>query len=104
MKTEKEPLKSEYEQTEDEEITIISDTIQSSNTDWKFKCFCGKLYLTKQNLQRHTEVIHQGVRFKCDECAKEFTDERNLHRHQNVKHNNHKHKCPNCTQTQDPST
>ena len=48
--------------------------------------FCGKKISQIGNLQRHEDVMHRGVRFKCDQCGLGFKDKRGLRKHESKIH------------------
>ena len=48
--------------------------------------FCGKKISQIGNLQRHEDVMHRGVRLKCDQCDLPFKDKRGLIKHEHKMH------------------
>ena len=67
-----------------------------------FKCeSCGKLSVTKQENQRHIELVHEGRRdYKCDSCGKFYQTKNALNIHTKLVHakirDNH---CNYCTKS-----
>nr|XP_022325418.1 zinc finger protein 449-like isoform X2 [Crassostrea virginica] len=47
---------------------------------------CGKRYLCQQGLKQHTETVHNGIRYNCQECKKEFRGKAALRKHHLSKH------------------
>ena len=47
--------------------------------------FCGK-EMSEVHLQRHIRSIHQGVRYKCDQCEKSFDRPYRLKKHKESVH------------------
>ena len=50
--------------------------------------FCGKKISQMGNLQRHEDVMHRGIRLKCEQCDLGFKDKRGLVKHKNKMHRN----------------
>lgn len=49
--------------------------------------YCNRAFGTKQLLNEH-ELIHTGVRIKCDYCTKDYSSRKNQQRHMRTSHNN----------------
>lgn len=66
------------------EIHLKSCKISSNQ---QFKCFCGKLLTSKQELSRHVSVQHkQNKRHICSVCQKVVTSLSNLQNHMMIAH------------------
>ena len=51
------------------------------------KCLkCGKMFFKLSNLKDHN-AVHEGIRFKCDECSMDFSRKYDLKKHVTMKHN-----------------
>ena len=50
----------------------------------------------KQNLKRHKESIHEGIRYSCDLCGSAFTKPSALTRHRKLKHEGIIYQCDQC--------
>ena len=84
-----------------EEQTFVSDhfTTQSPqekrrqdvkwvlNVDGSYVCKpCQKSFKSKQGLRNHTQSIHQGIKYACDECDYKATKQNHLNVHIQAKH------------------
>ncbi|XP_065083119.1 zinc finger protein 284-like [Ochlerotatus camptorhynchus] len=76
-----------------------SSTSQSDETE-RIKCWIcpAKFFDSEQRYQDHTEKIHQGFRFRCEECTDEvlFVDIADARNHVDDKHDINLQKCPMC--------
>ena len=61
-----------------------------------FCTICGKKYASKQVLKKHIETMHNGVRYRCNECSYLSSDKANLRRHVLTLHEGLKFPCQNC--------
>ena len=64
----------------------------------EFKCnFCPKMFVQKQNRERHMNT-HTGAKpFECEQCHKRFNHSIGLTQHREIHHSaERKHKCANC--------
>ena len=54
---------------------------------WKVKCIaCEKLYVTKNGMQAHYKIVHEGRRFSCTKCEKEFNTKEHFTVHYQYHH------------------
>ena len=60
--------------------------------------FCDKKLSSKVGIKKHIEVIHNEVKFSCDQCLHQTTSLSNLKRHIQDKHDaeNGKYQCDQC--------
>lgn len=42
---------------------------------------CKKTFTTKYNLKSHQRSVHEGLKFKCENCNGEYAKKSNLTRH-----------------------
>jgi len=50
--------------------------------DPRFQCNdCGRGYTNKSHLKRHTQAVHEGIKYRCQTCGAEFNQFNNLTRH-----------------------
>ena len=58
------------------------------HVDRKFSCsYCGKLFKTKNSMDRHISHVHLNERpFECPLCKQKFPDDKDLRRHSLTKH------------------
>ena len=48
----------------------------------RFQCKeCGRGYTNRSHLKRHTQAIHEGIKYRCQTCGAEFNQFNNLTRH-----------------------
>ena len=47
-----------------------------------FECkLCNETFRYIENLHLHTKKVHEGIKFKCNQCSKELFNNRGLKRH-----------------------
>ena len=63
-----------------------------------FKCkYCDKKIISKGNLKRHIEDVHEGQKkYECEFCNRNFSQKCNLKNHQFKVHKGKKFKCETC--------
>lgn len=65
----------------------MKERIKKWRTQKKSCCdHCGKIYLTKPELRRHIEYVHEGVTFECDLCNRKLAGKVNLVKHMKSVH------------------
>ncbi|GBG29115.1 Zinc finger protein 1 [Hondaea fermentalgiana] len=65
---------------------------------------CNKSFRFPNELKRHIEGVHEGIKFPCELCEKAFSTKCNLHKHINAAHNGRTYMCPVCKKSfTDPS-
>ena len=70
----------------------ISDV--SNKKDGKYQCQqCDYENSRSDNLRRHVETKHEGVRYPCDQCDYKATREDKLKRHKENRHENVRYLC-----------
>ena len=52
--------------------------------------------MNKSGLKLHIRSIHQGQKFKCEECSMFFSQKGNMENHVLSVHKGIKHKCSDC--------
>ena len=63
----------------------------------KYECDqCNKIYPNRQNLIRHKESVHLGVKYPCAQCDLQFTQQVHLRTHIQSKHEGVKYDCDQC--------
>ena len=56
--------------------------IKNIKRDPRFKCNdCGRGYSNRSHLRRHTQAVHEGIKYHCQTCGTEFNQFTNLTRH-----------------------
>ena len=69
----------------------------SSKGELVYQCNkCDTKVTSKQNLKRHIDFVHEGLKVKCNICGKTFSDNSPLLRHIKKCHKNEMHYCNNC--------
>ncbi|XP_011506079.1 PREDICTED: zinc finger protein 676-like isoform X2 [Ceratosolen solmsi marchali] len=70
----------------------LSQDSESKDTDNIFKCDkCNKHFQSKNNLETHVKVVHQGEKpFICEICNKAFAYQSSLKGHKEIVHQNNK--------------
>jgi len=58
--------------------------------------FCEKTFRFPNELKRHVEGVHKGIKFECSECKKTFTTKCNLNKHVKATHLGQKYPCEVC--------
>ncbi|XP_053688842.1 zinc finger protein 782-like [Sabethes cyaneus] len=75
----------------------IDDTTEETE---RIKCWIcpAKYFDNEQSYQDHTEKIHQGYQFRCEECEEEvlFKDLHEARQHVDDKHDINTEQCPEC--------
>ena len=61
-----------------------------------FREYCDAQFLSNQDLGKHKLTIHDGVRYKCDQCSYEAKLDNSITDHKRSKHDGYKFPCPNC--------
>ena len=59
---------------------------------------CGKHFISKKRLVHHYRFVHDGITQKCGEenCNMEFANKQSLNKHTDAVHNNIRYSCPEC--------
>merc|ERR1712126_35314 len=58
---------------------------------------CGKSFCSIQNLQRHINGVHLGVKFNCTKCDQSFSQQSNLKCHIESVHDKTRYQCKICS-------
>ena len=79
----------------------LAKHVEMAHEGLKFACpHCGKAYSTRCNLQKHVAGSHEGKSYPCTECSKVYTDPSNLRKHVRTAHNKGMRvACPLCDKT-----
>ena len=78
---------------------VEEQIVASQERPGKYECNqCDKIYSNKQNLIRHKESFHLGVKYPCDQCELQFTQQGHLRTHIQSKHEGVKYNCDQCDQ------
>ena len=74
---------------------ILSNHTESKN--YPFTCDkCDKRFKQKENLRRHMQSVHEGVRHICKLCSQTYSRYSDLKKHVRVKHGGSEYKCDIC--------
>ena len=77
------------------EATFADSIIDSSSG--KFKCDqCDVFVKNEQNLKRHIQNKHEGIKYSCDQCDYKATQSTDIKRHKQYKHEGIKIACEEC--------
>ena len=86
-----------------EEQTVTSDVIKSHAQQKRrrkygqYECEpCQKTFTLQQNLTRHIQSVHEGVKYTCDQCDDQFSQKSSLSAHIQSKHEGIKYACNQC--------
>ena len=64
-----------------------------------FQCYaCSAIYQRPKQLQRHIQVVHKEIHWKCQDCDRDFFNAEELRRHQNRIHSGKGFDCVTCEQ------
>ena len=64
-----------------------------------FQCYaCSAIYQRPKQLQRHIQVAHKEIHWKCQDCDRDFFNAEELRRHQNRIHSGKGFDCVTCEQ------
>lgn len=59
----------------------------SASSKSEYPCLnCSKTFFSRQNLKRHINALHVGVRYQCEFCDATLTQLDNLVRHKRIRH------------------
>ena len=65
-----------------QENLLHGTSLKNIKRDPRFKCNdCGKGYSNRSHLRRHTQAVHEGIKYRCQTCGVEFNQFTNLTRH-----------------------
>jgi hypothetical protein len=63
-------------------IDEIEVTERPEGKEPDFECdICDKVYISKNELDKHYQKSHEGLRYKCAICPKYFTEKNNCQNH-----------------------
>jgi KRAB domain-containing zinc finger protein len=100
----KKHLKSKHDMVDDTlecncTIDPLSPRRYGNGNGDKFKCRepnCDKEYVTNQALLNHTQAVHEGVRWYCDQCSESFKRQGALASHIEDVHDMKRFQCDQC--------
>ncbi len=78
----------------------VKKHLEIAHEGLKVACpYCGKAFSTKCNLQKHVAGLHEGKSYPCTECSKVYTDPSNLRKHIRTAHSKVRVACSLCDKT-----
>ena len=57
---------------------------------------CGKGFISQSNLAEHRRAVHEGIKFPCGQCGKKYTSQDDFAKHRRAVHEGVKHPCGQC--------